>query len=83
MSRAERSVAMTADVDKFARRHLLRSDWQEDICFGLWRSSKGQTRSTTLLERLLLPLEGIAQHYILPRITISNVVLEPNLPLAA
>lgn len=28
-------------------------------------------------------LEGIAQHYTLPRITISNVVLDPNLPLAA
>jgi len=58
MSRAECSVAMTADLDKFARRHLLRSDRQEDICFGLWRSSKGQTRSTALLERLLLPTEG-------------------------
>ena len=30
-----------------------------------------------------IALEGIAQHYILPRITISNVVLDPNLPLAA
>ena len=58
MSRAERSVAMTADVDRLAREHLLRADRQEDICFGLWRSSKGGTRTTAILERLLLPSEG-------------------------
>jgi molybdopterin-synthase adenylyltransferase len=55
MSRAERSVAMTAAVDLSAREHLLRSDLQEDVCFGLWRSSKGQTRTTALIERLILP----------------------------
>lgn len=58
MSRAVRSVAMTADLDHLARQHLLRPDRQEDICFGLWRSSKGLTRTTVLLERLLLPREG-------------------------
>lgn len=58
MSRAERSVAMTADVDRQARQHLLRSDRQEDICFGLWRGSKGVTRNSALLERLVLPREG-------------------------
>ncbi len=58
MSRAARSVAMTADVDRLAREHLLRSDRQEDICFGLWRISRGETRTTALLERLLLPRGG-------------------------
>lgn len=58
MSRAERSVAMTADVDRLVRQHLLRSDGQEDICFGLWRGSKGLTRNTALLERLILPRHG-------------------------
>jgi len=58
MSHAERSVAMTADVDRLARKHLLRSDRQEDICFALWRGSKGLTRSTALLERLILPGNG-------------------------
>lgn len=58
MSRAERSVAMTVDVDRLARQHLLRSDGQEDICFGLWRGSKGLMRSTALLERLVLPRNG-------------------------
>jgi molybdopterin/thiamine biosynthesis adenylyltransferase len=58
MSRAERSAAMTAAVDRAAREHLLRFDRQEDICFGLWRVSKGQTRTTALIERLILPREG-------------------------
>jgi molybdopterin-synthase adenylyltransferase len=57
MSRAERSVAMSAAVDLSAREHLLRSDRQEDICFGLWRIGKGQTRTTALVEQLILPRE--------------------------
>jgi hypothetical protein len=58
MSQAARSIAMTADVDHQARQHLLRLDGQEDICFGLWRISTGATRTTALIERLLLPLDG-------------------------
>ena len=58
MSRAARSIAMTADVDQQARHHLLRLDGQEDICFGLSRISTGTTRTTALIERLLLPLDG-------------------------
>jgi molybdopterin/thiamine biosynthesis adenylyltransferase len=58
MSRAERSVAMTAAIDVSAREHLLRADRQEDICFGLWRLSKGQSRTTALIERLILPRKG-------------------------
>jgi molybdopterin/thiamine biosynthesis adenylyltransferase len=58
MSRAQRSVAMSGAVDLAAREHLLRSDRQEDICFGLWRISKGQSRTTALVERLILPREG-------------------------
>lgn len=58
MSRAERSVAMTADIDRQAREHLLRSDGQEDLCFAQWRGSRGRTRTTALIERLILPREG-------------------------
>src|SRR5450759_2534539 len=58
MSRAARSVTMTTAVDESARKQLLRSDRQEDICFGLWRISKGQTRTTALIEHLILPRGG-------------------------
>jgi hypothetical protein len=58
MSRAARSVAMTAEIDRLARAHLLRADRQEDICFAQWRSSKGRFRTTALIERLLLPRDG-------------------------
>lgn len=58
MSRADRSVAMTQEVDSQARTHLLRTDRQEDICFALWRGSRGATRNTALIERLILPQDG-------------------------
>jgi hypothetical protein len=58
MSRAERSVAMTQKVDEQACANLLRSDRQEDICFALWRGSRGATRTTALIERLILPQDG-------------------------
>lgn len=58
MSRAERSAALTMDVDRVAREHLLRRDRQEDLCFALWFPSRGRTRTTALIHRLILPREG-------------------------
>jgi molybdopterin-synthase adenylyltransferase len=61
MSRADRSVAMTESVGAAARRHLLRHDGQEDLCFALWRPSQGAQRSTALVQKLLLPGPGDRQ----------------------
>lgn len=52
------AVAMTSDVDAALRRHLLRADGQEDVCFALWRESAGATRATTLLFEIVLPGPG-------------------------
>lgn len=52
------SVAMTAGLDESLRRHLLRDDGQEDLCFALWRPSSGMSRQTSLLDETILPLEG-------------------------
>jgi hypothetical protein len=49
---------MTAEVDQTARRHLLRTDHQEDLCFALWRESRGQSRTTAIIEQLILPKQG-------------------------
>jgi molybdopterin/thiamine biosynthesis adenylyltransferase len=72
---------MTAEVDRLARRHLLRSDGQEDICFGLWRISKGQTRTTALIERLILP--GAGERHVHGNASFEPIFLERALAEAA
>lgn len=52
------SVAMTDQVDLELRRHLLRNDGQEDLCFALWTPSKGRSRTSALVTEPLLPFEG-------------------------
>jgi hypothetical protein len=49
---------MTEEVDAAARTHLLRDDRQEDVCFGLWLSSRGATRESALVQKLILPRDG-------------------------
>ncbi len=58
MSRAAYSVAMTGELASTARRHLLRTDGQEDLCFALWHPSRGRSRTTALIHRLVLPKAG-------------------------
>jgi hypothetical protein len=58
MSRAERSVAMTAELSSIAQQHLLRKDGQEDLCFALWHPSRGKERYTALVRRIIFPEKG-------------------------
>jgi molybdopterin/thiamine biosynthesis adenylyltransferase len=51
------SVALLSTVHKSAINHLIREDGQEDLCFALWYSSSGKTRTTALVQRLILPLD--------------------------
>jgi molybdopterin/thiamine biosynthesis adenylyltransferase len=49
------SAAMITDLDGRARRHLLRTDGQEDVCLATYAPSTGDLRTTALLTELLLP----------------------------
>lgn len=52
------SVAMTDEFDDQLRRHLVREDGQEDLCFAVWFPTRGKTRLTILLHHLVLPSRG-------------------------
>ncbi|HUZ96440.1 MAG TPA: ThiF family adenylyltransferase [Edaphobacter sp.] len=58
MSRAAYSIAMPGNITDDARAHLLRPDGQEDICFALWHPSRGRSRTTAVIHRLVLPRQG-------------------------
>ncbi|WP_419857162.1 HesA/MoeB/ThiF family protein [Candidatus Palauibacter irciniicola] len=54
------SVVMTSGVAAVLRRHLLqhirRGEQQEDLCFALWKPSTGETRTTAVLNEVVLPV---------------------------
>lgn len=52
------SAAFPTDVDATARKHLLRADRQEDLCFALWAPSTGLTRTTALIREIILPRQN-------------------------
>ena len=56
------TVVITHDAHSVATRHLLqhfnRGALQEDLCFGLWRPSTGNTRTTALIDHIVLPQDG-------------------------
>ena len=56
------SVAMPEMLHDKAVRHLLeyyrQRVRQENLCFGLWRPSRGTTRVTALVHELVLPQDG-------------------------
>jgi hypothetical protein len=52
------SVAMTDALEAELRDHLLRPDGQEDVCLALYKPSTGLTRTTAVLNNVVLPLDG-------------------------
>jgi molybdopterin/thiamine biosynthesis adenylyltransferase len=52
------SAAIPTDVDLTLKRHLLRRDGQEDLCFAMWFPSKGTDRCTFLVSEAVLPGPG-------------------------
>lgn len=49
---------MTKETNGLLQQHLARSDGQEDICFALWRPSRGSERTTAVVADPILPEEG-------------------------
>ena len=55
-------AALTEDANLTASNHLLhhfqKHEYQEDLCFALWRPSTGKERLTGLIDRIILPEMG-------------------------
>ena len=55
-------AALVESAHRAACRHLLAhlrgGERQEDLCFALWRPSRGASRTTALISELILPEEG-------------------------
>lgn len=54
----ELAVAMSSAGAQAARRHLLRNDDQEDVCFVIWHPSTGASRTSAVVTDIVLPREG-------------------------
>lgn len=52
------SVAFTSAANDVFRRHLLRADGQEDVCYALWNPGQGTKRLTALVSEPILPFEN-------------------------
>ncbi len=65
------SIAMTEALDDQLRAHLDKGPHQEDLTFALWRPSRGRTRLTAILQRLVEPLPG-------DRVLQGNVAFMPE-----
>src|SRR5271156_4384094 len=53
------SVALTSATHEILKKHLLRSDGQEDVCYALWSPGQGANRLTALVSEPILPLENL------------------------
>lgn len=54
----EYSVAMTNVVAEGLKKHLIRKDGQEDLCFALYQPSTGNQRFSGLIVEIILPMKG-------------------------
>jgi hypothetical protein len=52
------SVALTSATQEILKKHLLRSDGQEDVCYALWSPGQGANRLTALVSEPILPFEN-------------------------
>lgn len=55
------SVSIPESLDNVLTDHLIRKDWQEDLCFALYNPGTGRTRLTANIQRLILPLPNERQ----------------------
>lgn len=52
------SVALSTSLNAALTEHLLRDDGQEDVCLAIYHPSEGATRTTAVLQHVVLPHSG-------------------------
>ena len=74
------SVAMPEDLFADLSRHLIRDDYQEDLCFALWDYSCGALRYSALISEIIFPLSG--EHQVHGNVSFNSKYLDRVLGLA-
>nr|HMS42149.1 hypothetical protein [Pyrinomonadaceae bacterium] len=59
----EFSIALLGEADETLKTHLIRDDYEEDVCFALWTPSEGANRFSALIHSPVLPLDGDRQRH--------------------
>ncbi|MBN2571245.1 MAG: ThiF family adenylyltransferase, partial [Ignavibacteriales bacterium] len=49
------SIALTEEANDLLESHLIRDDFQEDLCFALYNPSTGHIRKTAIVNQVILP----------------------------
>lgn len=57
------SAALSEKTHLKAVNHLIRTDGQEDLCFGIWHPSNGKERQSALIRDIIIPAPGDRQNH--------------------
>lgn len=52
------SIAITEENNELLKKHLIRTDGQEDLCFALYNTTTGFTRTTAIIKEIIFPGKG-------------------------
>jgi molybdopterin/thiamine biosynthesis adenylyltransferase len=59
----EFTISIPEHLNQQLKKHLIRRDYEEDLCFALYNPSNGKKRTSALLQRIILPNKDDRQRH--------------------